>query len=116
MEDEKTIEEIIEEERAKLEHDKLTPVNPTTFAAWKVRKAEDKQKALEEKLKEAQRTQGKKGGSNIMSGKALFTYNPTLFQQDDENAADEKTYEERNEDMEAVKEEGKEEESEDEGT
>ena len=42
MEDEKTIEEIIEEERAKLQHDNLTPVNPTTFAAWKVRKAEDK--------------------------------------------------------------------------
>lgn len=51
-----------------------------------------------------------------MSGKALFKYDPTLFQKDDENAADEKTYEERNEDMEIVKEEGKEEESEDEET
>jgi hypothetical protein len=36
----------------------------------------------------------KKGGKNtVMSGKALFKYDPTLFK-DDEQAADEKFYEE----------------------
>lgn len=40
-----------------------------------------------------------KGSHNILSGKALFKYDPTLFQ-DDENAADEKIYEEREEDFE----------------
>jgi hypothetical protein len=41
-EDELTLEEIIEEERAKLEHDKLTPVTKDSFFAWKKRKAEAK--------------------------------------------------------------------------
>lgn len=40
FEDEKTIEEIIEEERANLEHDKLTPVTKETFFDWKKKKAE----------------------------------------------------------------------------
>lgn len=42
---------------------------------------------------------GSKGGHNILSGKALFKYDPNLFQ-DDENAADEEIYEEREEDFE----------------
>lgn len=36
-----------------------------------------------------------------MSGKALFKYDPTLFA-DDDNAADEDTYEERNDELEAI--------------
>jgi hypothetical protein len=50
--DSKTIEEIIEEERANLKADNLTPVNKETFAAWKVRRAEKKQKELEDKVRE----------------------------------------------------------------
>lgn len=51
-ENEKTLEEIIEEERAKLPSTGLTPVNLVTLTAWKKRKAEQRQKELEDKLKE----------------------------------------------------------------
>ena len=87
-EDELTIEEKIEEERAKLNFDALTPVTLTSFMEWKKRKAERKQQELEERLKEEEKKSGKKGaGAGIMSGRALFKYDPNLFQ-DDEAAAD----------------------------
>lgn len=91
--DEMTLEEIIEEERANLNTDDLTPVTKDTFFAWKKRKAEEKQRELEEKMKEESK---KPSGKNIMNGRALFTYNPDLFE-DDDNAADEQTYEETQE-------------------
>ena len=62
--------------------------------AWKARKAEERKKALEEKVKEESKKAG--GGKNILSGKALFTFNPTLFK-DDDNAVDEGAYEEEKE-------------------
>ena len=49
---------------------------------------------------EAEVAKGAKGGVKnfgFMSGKALFTYDPTLFQ-DDDGAADEDKYEERSDD------------------
>lgn len=46
-------------------------------------------------MKEESKKVGGKA-SNILSGKALFKYDPNLFQDDDE-AADMETYEERNE-------------------
>lgn len=56
-------------------------------------------------MKEEAKKAGSKGGSGILSGRALFKYDPTLFQ-DDEAAADQDLYEERNEDeLEEVKEE-----------
>ena len=96
--DEMTIEEKIEEERAALPSDGLIPVTMETFMDWKKRKAEKKQKELEDKMKEEAK-KGTKGGSGILSGRALFKYDPTLFQ-DDEAAADETVYEERAEDEE----------------
>lgn len=107
-EEEKTIEELIEEERAALPHEGLTPVTLETFMDWKRRKAEKKQQELEDKLKEVTKKTGGKG-SNILSGRALFKYDPTLFT-DDEAAADETTYEAREDDLEPV-EESKEEET-----
>ena len=90
-EEQLTIEEQIEEDRAKLQSDGLHPVTKESFLEWKRMKAEKKQKNLEDKMKE----EAKKGskGSTVMSGKALFKYDPTLFQ-DDELAADEKFYDE----------------------
>ncbi len=85
--DELTIEEKIEEERAALPHEGLTPVTYDTLMAWKKRKAERKQKELEEKLKEEQKKTGSKTGAGILSGRALFKFDPNLFQ-DDEAAAD----------------------------
>lgn len=95
-----TIEEQIEEERAKLPAEGLTPVTLETFTKWKQEKAERKQKELEDRVK-AEEAKGKKGNAaqraaGIMSGKALFTYDPSLFA-DDEGAADDKQYEERQE-------------------
>ena len=91
-----TLEEKIEEERANLPSAGLTPVTLETFLDWKKRKAERKQKELEAKVKEEEKKGSK--GKNVMSGKALFKYDPNLFM-DDEDAADEAIYEER-EDME----------------
>ena len=95
-EDEMTIEEKIEEERAALPSEGLTPVTLESFMEWKRRKAERKQKELEEKMKEEAKKAGSKGGSGILSGRALFKFDPNLFQ-DDEAAAGHDLYEERNE-------------------
>jgi hypothetical protein len=93
-----TIEEKIEEERAALPSDGLTPVTLASFLEWKKRKAEKKQKELEDRMKEEAKKTGKQGaGTGILSGRALFKYDPTLFQ-DDEAAADAEIYEEREED------------------
>ena len=48
-----------------------------SFIAWKKRRAERRQKELEER----QAVETKKGskGQNVLSGKALFKYDPTLF-------------------------------------
>jgi hypothetical protein len=53
-------------------------------------------------MKEEAKKAGSKGGSNILSGRALFKFDPTLFQ-DDEAAAD--VYEEREEEEEEEKKE-----------
>ena len=53
-------------------------------------------------MKEEVKKAGSKGGHNILSGKALFKYDPTLFQ-DDEEAAGQEIYEEREEDFEEEK-------------
>jgi len=92
MEDDLTIEEEIEEERAKLPTTGLIPVTLETFNEWKKKKAEEKKKALEDKVKE----EAKKGGKHILSGRALFSFNPNLFT-DDDNAAEEQEYEETKE-------------------
>ena len=97
--DELTIEEKIEEERAALPSEGLIPVTLETFNDWKRRKAEKKQKELEDRMKEEAKKAGGKGGSGILSGRALFKFDPTLFQ-DDEAAADSAVYEERAEDEE----------------
>ena len=94
-EDVMTLEEKIEEERRALPSEGLIPVTFETFTQWKKDKAERKQKELEERIAQEQ-AKGKKGDSKnfgFMSGKALFTYDPTLFQ-DDDGAADDTQYEE----------------------
>ena len=75
-----TFEEKIEEERAALPTEGLTPVTLDSFKAWKLRKAQKKQEELEAKIA-AEEAKGKKnvGQMAFMSGKALFTFNPELF-------------------------------------
>ena len=81
------MEEQIEEERRNLVGD-LTPVTLETFNAWKARKAEKRQQELEAQIA-AEEAKGKKDKSQMqfMSGRALFSYNPDLFA-DDDNAED----------------------------
>ena len=54
-------------------------------------------------MKEVQKATGK--GTSILSGRALFKYDATLFV-DDEEAADEETYNERTEEEEKKEEDG----------
>lgn len=89
-----TMEQEIEEERALLDSTKCTPVTLASFNAWKERKVQEKQAALEAKIK-AEEAKGKKDKSQMafMSGRALFDYNPDMFE-DDEGADTEIVFEE----------------------
>ena len=89
-----TIEEKIEEERAALPADGLTPVTAESFKAWKIRRAEAKQAEIDAMIAK-ENLKGKKdaGQMAFMSGKALFTYNPDMFV-DDDGAADDYSEEE----------------------
>ena len=96
--EEMTLEEQIESDRHKLPSEGLIPVTLETFTKWKADKAARKQAELEARV-EAEIAKGEKGGKKnfgFMSGKALFTYDPTLFQ-DDDGAVDNDKYEEREE-------------------
>mmetsp|Transcript_114690 Transcript_114690/g.364533 ORF Transcript_114690/g.364533 Transcript_114690/m.364533 type:complete len:354 (-) Transcript_114690:101-1162(-) len=91
--DGRSIEEIIEEKRAALPPGG-TPVTLASFEAWKVRKEAERLAQVEADSKEAQ----KKGGSKHagMSGRDLFTFDASLFVDDDE-AVDADVYGERSE-------------------
>ncbi len=92
------ISELIEEERKKLDLSKCTKVTPETFAAWKEKRQKERDAKIETERQEAAKKSGNKG-INVLSGRALFQFDPTLFQ-DDENAADEYVIEEREEEAE----------------
>ncbi|ETV96290.1 hypothetical protein H310_10460 [Aphanomyces invadans] len=91
--EEVSIEEIIEQQRAKLGAGGGTPVTEESFAKWKVEKLARKAAEEEKRRKEDAK---KSGGRGILSGRALFSYDPTLFRDDDDAAEDE--YEVQNED------------------
>eukprot|EP00605_Chrysophyceae_sp_TOSAG23-4_P000273 GSChrysophyteH1.ASY1.ANO1.315.1 assembled CDS len=82
---EKTIEDLIDEQRAKLQSEGKpgTPVNETTFSAWRKKKLEERQKAAEERVRIEQTK--KKGGKglSVLSGRELFKYDASLFKDDD---------------------------------
>lgn len=86
---EKTIEDIIEEQRAKLQAEgkKGTPVTEESFMKWRQDKLAKKKAEMEARVKAEQSK--KKGGKglSVLSGKELFTYNASLFV-DDESAFD----------------------------
>ena len=91
--EERTLEEVLEEERAKLGHGG-TPVTLESFKKWREEKLKRKEQEIEKKRQEEiKKSKGGKG-YNILSGRALFKYDPSLFA-DDEGAVDNKEYEER---------------------
>lgn len=87
--DEMTLEEKIEEERAALPSEGLTPVTLESFKQWKADRAAKKQAELEAKIA-AEESKGRRDKSKMtfMSGRALFQINPDLFEDDDDATAD----------------------------
>ena len=83
-----TLEEKIEEERAALPSEGLTPVTLESFQKWKADRAARKQAELEAKIA-AEEAKGRKNKAQMafMSGRALFQFNPDLFEDDDDAAA-----------------------------
>ena len=100
-----TLEERIEEDRAKLPSEGLIPVTKESFFEWKKQKAAEAQAIIDEKIAKEQ-AKGRKdvNAYKFMSGRALFTYDPTLFQ-DDDDAVEDALYEEGDAPLEEVKEE-----------
>ncbi|KAH8923682.1 hypothetical protein BT69DRAFT_1333638 [Atractiella rhizophila] len=78
-----TMEEFLE--RKKLPAN-LTPVTPESFATWKKTRL-DKKEAEEETKRKAKETQIQAGKGTGMSGRDLFTYNPLLMEDEDEEPA-----------------------------
>lgn len=84
-----TLEEKIEEERAALNYGSLTPVTLETFNKWKEDKRAAKQAELEARIAQEE-AKGRKDKSKMtfMSGRALFSINPDMFEDDDDAAGD----------------------------
>jgi len=82
-EEEETIEEQIEEERKKLDLSKCTPVTLESFKKWKADKEARRQAEVEKKVKDAEK-KAAGSGMNVMSGRDLFRYDPSLFVDDEE--------------------------------
>mmetsp|Transcript_17194 Transcript_17194/g.37563 ORF Transcript_17194/g.37563 Transcript_17194/m.37563 type:complete len:380 (+) Transcript_17194:243-1382(+) len=93
---EKTIEDIIEEQRERLAALGLkgTPITEETFTKWRAAKLARRQYEAEVRLKQEQSK--KKGGKglSVLSGKELFNFNKDLFVDDDGamDAAEERTF------------------------
>lgn len=89
------LEDMLEEERCQYINNG-TPVTLEVFKKWKAERAEKKRLRKEEqKDKEKEKDKDKpekKTKSSILSGRELFTYDPTLFV-DDDNAANTNEYE-----------------------
>jgi len=101
--DERPLEEIIEEKRAALPPGG-TPVTPETFKAWKEKREAERLAKVEADRQE----NAKKGTKGLvgMSGRDLFTYDASLFK-DEEGAVSADEYDEREEDPEYDDDDGK---------
>jgi hypothetical protein len=84
-----SVEELIEEERRKLPQEGLTPVTRERFAVWKEARAKRRAAESEAKKSEEAKKATSKGFS-ALSGRALFSYDPSLFV--DDISADETKY------------------------
>merc|ERR1719295_2118735 len=84
-----SLEDLIEKERANLDTTKLTKVTIETFVAWKKKKLKEKKEAAD-KVKDKKKKDLKSGQTGGLSGKDIFTFNPSIVQGEevDEEAAD----------------------------
>jgi hypothetical protein len=88
--DQVSIETLVETERAAL-GPKVTKVTLESFLAWKRRKVEEKKNKAMEK-DEKKKRDFKLGFVNGLTGRDLFTFNPDLVMNDDENADNDMDY------------------------
>lgn len=86
-EDEISIEELVEKERAALSSKNLTKLTLQTFIAWKKKKLRERKEKEEADLKE-KKEKIKSGKHNGMSGRDLFLYDANLVNNDDDEAGD----------------------------
>ena len=100
LEDQKetiSLEDLIESERAALGSN-VTKVTLESFLAWKKRKIEEKKQNLV-KEEEKKRTEYVKHGRLMgLSGREMFTFNPDLIANDDEDADNDIDYRHRSDD------------------
>jgi len=94
--------EEIEDERKKLDLSKCQAVTLQTFLKWRDEKKKKKEADIESKRKDAERKSGGRG-LGVLSGRALFQFDPSLFVDDDEAAGGD-TYEIQDETEEDLKE------------
>ncbi|CAG0913887.1 unnamed protein product [Notodromas monacha] len=78
-----TLEELIEDERKKLDSGNVTKVTLESFLAWKRKKRKDK-KELQEKEREQKRKDFKLGRSVGISGREMFDFDPSLIAGEDD--------------------------------
>lgn len=82
-----TLEEFLEHQRKRLPTTQLTPVTAETFAIWK-KQRQDKKQAEEELARNKKATQAQANKLAGLSGKEMFTLNPEMFGDDDEEDGD----------------------------
>jgi hypothetical protein len=97
-EEEVSIEMLIEKERASLGQG-TTKVTLETFLAWKARKLQEKKDELK-KSEEKKMKDYKLGFMNGLTGRDIFTFNPDLITNDDEDAQADIDYRRREDDEE----------------
>jgi hypothetical protein len=92
-----SLEDLIESERAALGGN-VTKVTLESFLAWKKRKIEEKKQQLV-KDEEKKRNEFVKHGRLVgLSGREMFTFNPDLIANDDEDADNDIDYNHRSDD------------------
>jgi len=83
--DQMSIEELIENRRAELSaKSDLTPVNLETFVKWKKRKLREKAEAVT-KSDTKKKDNVKSGQTSGLSGRELFSFNPTMAGEEDDD-------------------------------
>jgi hypothetical protein len=102
LEDQKeqiSLEDLIESERAALGAG-VTKVTLETFLAWKKRKIEEKKQQLVKDEEKKRNEYVKHGRLMGLSGREMFTFNPDLIANDDEDADNDIDYRHRSDDEE----------------
>lgn len=89
---------LIEKERASLGN-KVTKVTLESFIAWKARKINEKKEEFKKK-EDKKKADYKLGFLNGLTGRDIFTFNPDLITNDDEDAQNDIDYKHRADDEE----------------